>query len=373
MATLPVEIISVAHKAKRSLREAVLFLNAHQDAYSFTILDLPEARSFEGASPNVFTTKELFQLLKEQRKALRGYHPHLVAFVERRLDGSEWYNLFGSADEDDEGNLTGVGAATYYQVSKLFGQVPETVYGIYQLLSLSIRFTVGKSMIHKEREMCFFDFKENKTDLLEIIQKGQLCNRCTERLKGHLDDDQLVAIRSTLKMISRISLAEDPYKELDQFLDRANRLPTIFLSHSSEDRPFVEKLAFDLDQNGCRVWFDKWEIKGSDFVNKIEEGLRESDHFAIIISPSSVTSPWVTKEQRIAVVLSTESATLQLLVLILRDAEIPTFLRVYDPIDFRNYTNPTEYQVALEKLLQALGQSTSKNPTGNGRRINDEQ
>ena len=354
MATLPVEILSVGQETTISLHDAVVILNAHQDAYQFTILDLPEAKYFSGASTERFTTVELFDFLKDQRRILRGYHPHLVAFVYRQLDGSNWGNLFGSAHQDSEGNLTGFGAVTFFQVAELFDQVPETVYGIYQLLSLSIRFTVGKGMIHKDRRMCFFDFKRQKTDLLKIIQKGELCTQCMEKLKYHIDDDQLIAIRAILKMMSQISLAKNSRLELAQYLDRTQWLPRIFLSHARDDKPFVEKLAFDLEQHGCRVWFDKWMIKGADFVEKIEEGLRESDHFAIVISPSSLTSPWVAQERKIAIVLSTEEKILQLLVLMLQEAEISTFLRVYDPIDFRNHTKPSEYQTALDKLLDAV-------------------
>lgn len=368
MATLPVEIINVAHGTRKPLDEAVLLLNAHQDAYRFTILDSPEAIAFQGGSAECFQTAELFQFLKDQRKVLRGYHPHLVAFVERRLDGSKWGNLLASADEDGNGDLTGLGAVTWFQIPQILGAVPEAVYGIYQLLSLAIRFTVGAGMIHQERRMCVFDFKRQKTDLLPIIQQGELCPPCTERLKQYVDQDQLVAIRSTLRMMSQIALAADPRGELDRLLLRANRLPRIFLSHAREDKPFVEQLATDLEQHGCRVWFDKWAIKGSDFVAKIEEGLRESDHFAIIISPSSVASSWVAQERNIAIVLSTESGALQLLVIMLQDAEIPTFLKIYDPIDFRNYANAAQYQAALEKLLQAV----SRPAAGAERRDNPE-
>lgn len=354
MATLPVEIVSVGHATRTSLTDAVALLNAHQDAYTFTILDLPAAESIESTFPHHYTTAEIFEYLNDQKRHLRGYHPHLVAFVEKRLDGSKWGNLFGSAHQDDRGNLTGIGAATFFQIPDILGKVPETVYGIYQLLSLAIRFTVGKGMIHRERRKCFFDFKQQKTDLLEIIRSGELCPNCTERLRDHVDDDQLVAIKSTLKLMSQVAVAEDPRRELDRFIIRAQRLPKVFLSHSSDDQTFVEKLAFDLEQHGCRVWFSRWAIKGADFVKKIEEGLQESDHFAIVISPSSVISPWVKQERNIAVVLATEGKTLQLLVLILQDAEMPAFLRVYDPIDFRNHVDPGEYQQALEKLLRAV-------------------
>lgn len=38
-------------------------------------------------------------------------------------------------------------------------------------------------------------------------------------------------------------------------------MSSIFLSHTSLDKPFVEKLAKDLKRIGINVWFDKWEIK----------------------------------------------------------------------------------------------------------------
>lgn len=37
-------------------------------------------------------------------------------------------------------------------------------------------------------------------------------------------------------------------------------MPSLFLSHSSADKTFVEKLAKDLEGVGVNVWFDKWEI-----------------------------------------------------------------------------------------------------------------
>ncbi len=41
-------------------------------------------------------------------------------------------------------------------------------------------------------------------------------------------------------------------------------MPSLFLSHSSADKTFVEKLAKDLEGVGVNVWFDKWEIKVGD-------------------------------------------------------------------------------------------------------------
>ena len=56
-------------------------------------------------------------------------------------------------------------------------------------------------------------------------------------------------------------------------------MPSLFLSHSSADKTFVEKLAKDLEGVGVNVWFDKWEIKvGDSLTGKIEEGLQANDY-----------------------------------------------------------------------------------------------
>ena len=58
-------------------------------------------------------------------------------------------------------------------------------------------------------------------------------------------------------------------------------MPSLFLSHSSADKTFVEKLAKDLEGVGVNVWFDKWEIKvGDSLTGKIEEGLQANDYLA---------------------------------------------------------------------------------------------
>ena len=51
MATLPVEIIILGDdETRKTFNDAVVLLNAHQDAYAFSILDLPDAETLEGAS-----------------------------------------------------------------------------------------------------------------------------------------------------------------------------------------------------------------------------------------------------------------------------------------------------------------------------------
>lgn len=68
-------------------------------------------------------------------------------------------------------------------------------------------------------------------------------------------------------------------------------MPAVFLSHTSIDKPFVEKIASDLKRLGIEPWVDKYEIKvGESIFWRVEEGLKESEYFAIVLSPEALKS-----------------------------------------------------------------------------------
>ena len=71
----------------------------------------------------------------------------------------------------------------------------------------------------------------------------------------------------------------------------------VFLSHSSQDKPFVRMLADELETGGeIKVWLDEREIGyGENIVLKIEEGL-DANVVLLILSPDSVDSKWVKEE-----------------------------------------------------------------------------
>lgn len=73
--------------------------------------------------------------------------------------------------------------------------------------------------------------------------------------------------------------------------------PRVFLSHASEDKAFVRKLALILHHNGIDTFLDEWEIGlGESIRRKIEEGLRDCTHFVFVLSPASVHKEWVNLE-----------------------------------------------------------------------------
>jgi hypothetical protein len=128
-------------------------------------------------------------------------------------------------------------------------------------------------------------------------------------------------------------------------------MPSVFLSHTRIDRPFVEKLADRLKMLGVNVWFDKWEIKVGDSVTwKISDGIREHEFLAIVLSPDSLQSEWVKTELSAAWARQMSTRKVSVLPILYRDCEIPPILADRRYADFR-----TDFEEGISQFAGALG------------------
>src|SRR5438128_11658425 len=63
----------------------------------------------------------------------------------------------------------------------------------------------------------------------------------------------------------------------------------VFISYSSEDRPFVIQLAESLQAKGQEVWLDQWKVTGRQpYWDEIQTGIEGCSHFIFVISPDSI-------------------------------------------------------------------------------------
>lgn len=73
--------------------------------------------------------------------------------------------------------------------------------------------------------------------------------------------------------------------------------PQAFLSYGWEDRELAEKIAQALQGNGIDTWWAEWCIGAGDSLRqKIDEGLGGCTHFIVLLTPTSLTKPWVNQE-----------------------------------------------------------------------------
>src|SRR6266498_3451666 len=70
-----------------------------------------------------------------------------------------------------------------------------------------------------------------------------------------------------------------------------------FISHAFEDKEFARALANALTENGCRVWFDEFELRVGDSLRRsIDLGLSKSKFGIVILSPNFFAKEWTQKE-----------------------------------------------------------------------------
>ena len=122
----------------------------------------------------------------------------------------------------------------------------------------------------------------------------------------------------------------------------------LFISYSSKDAEFVATLAKDLDSYGLKVWWDKWMMKVGDSLHrKIQQGITSSAWLGVVLSPNSVSSPWVEKELNSALMRELEQKEVFVLPILYKDCPIPLMLKDKVYADFRS-----SYKQGLNALLE---------------------
>jgi hypothetical protein len=132
-------------------------------------------------------------------------------------------------------------------------------------------------------------------------------------------------------------------------------MSSIFLSHNHADKPFVRRLAQDLQAAGVRVWLDECELRiGASLIEEIRKAIDETEYLGVILSRNSVSSSWVQREVDVAMHEEIEGKRVKVLPVVIEDCELPGFLKGKLYADFRE---PQRYHEELHKILRSLGQA----------------
>jgi uncharacterized protein YjbI with pentapeptide repeats len=135
-----------------------------------------------------------------------------------------------------------------------------------------------------------------------------------------------------------------------------------FISYSSKDQAFAERLYADLQNKGVRCWFAPEDIKiGDKFRTRIDESIRVYDKLLLVLSENSVSSQWVEKEVETAMEREGEQHKTMLFPVRLDNSvnEIkvgwPADIRRTRHIgDFTRWKEHDSYQKAFDRLLRDL-------------------
>ena len=90
---------------------------------------------------------------------------------------------------------------------------------------------------------------------------------------------------------------EDFITYMKSLVGKAIDFYSCFISYSSKDDAFAQRLHADLQQKGVRCWFAPEDLKiGDKFRTRIDESIRVYDKLMVILSENSIRSPWVEDE-----------------------------------------------------------------------------
>jgi len=169
----------------------------------------------------------------------------------------------------------------------------------------------------------------------------------------------------------------------DEFITFARSLVTnpiefysCFISYSTKDQNFADRLYPDLQNKGVRCWFAPHDIQsGKKIHEQIDEAIRLHDKLLLILSPHSMESEWVKTE--IAKARKREVRDQRRVLFPIRLAPFETLrdwecfdadtgkdsareIREYFIPDFSNWKDHDSYQEAFQRLISDLKASDTK-------------
>ncbi len=115
MTVVPVEVVRIGDVTAEDVGSALALANSAQKELLFVELASDQAADLRMHSYISTPAAELLDTMESFRGAIRGYHPFLIAFVDARLRGPQYDNLFGSHRAEK-----GVAVAT-------IADVPDTI------------------------------------------------------------------------------------------------------------------------------------------------------------------------------------------------------------------------------------------------------
>jgi hypothetical protein len=154
--------------------------------------------------------------------------------------------------------------------------------------------------------------------------------------------------------------------------------PDVFLCHTGADKPWVEYLAERLESEQSegqpiRVFLDKWDIDyGENILLRIEQGLKESRYFAMVLSPAFATADWPALEWTSQVYQDPAGRQGRILPIIRAKydpqtntpLEIPVVLH---PLKYFDFSRDEDFEKEFRRLLAKIrGERPARGDRGTG-------
>jgi uncharacterized protein YjbI with pentapeptide repeats len=166
--------------------------------------------------------------------------------------------------------------------------------------------------------------------------------------------------------LRKAGVPEDFLTYMYSLLARPIEYYTCFISYSSRNQDFAERLYTDLQSKGVRCWFAPEDMKTGDKIRqRIDESIRLYDKLLLVLSEHSIASSWVEFEVEAALAKEDEKHALVLFPVRLDNAVMQSttswaahLKRMRHITDFTGWKHHDDYQKALTRLFRDLKATT---------------
>jgi len=101
------------------------------------------------------------------------------------------------------------------------------------------------------------------------------------------------------EFLRRAGVPENFIEYMGSLTGKALEFYSCFISYSTKDQAFADRLYADLQNKGVRCWFAPHYIQaGKKIHEQIDEAIRKYERLLLILSPDSMNSEWVKTEIR---------------------------------------------------------------------------
>jgi hypothetical protein len=149
-----------------------------------------------------------------------------------------------------------------------------------------------------------------------------------------------------------------------------------FISYSTKDQKFAERLHARMRQDGLRVWFAPEDMKGGRHTGEqIDQAIQIQDRLLLVLSEDSIQSKWVEREVRKARKIERAEKRRKLFPITLTDfatlkkwecldsdtgEDLAEEVRKYHIPDFANWRERDSFEQAFVRLEQDMRTSKSR-------------
>lgn len=149
----------------------------------------------------------------------------------------------------------------------------------------------------------------------------------------------------------------------------------VFVSYSRVDEAFVSRLVGSLRTAGISFWMDQTNITPGDRVTSaIQNGLLHARTLVLVLSPSSVASPWVRQEWETWLAIQVEDERHQredtprrIIPVLYQDCDLPPFIKAlhYIRIDNESFDDKIRQLIAVITGADSIPSHTNISVDGN--------